>query len=129
MSYHKHKEMFPGYDQHFYLAQAWLAFMKAKGMEVDDGSLSDVALTTTLMLACIPDPHCARALGIFILFRERGEEIQRLPELVDEFNELIKPVILAQESNELEKLYERYNPNMYKDWDGTFESYSEIDIS
>ena len=91
-------------------------------MKVDDGSLEEVAFTTTLHLACIPDPDCARALGIFILFRERSEDIQQLPELVEEFNELTKPVLLAQESNELENLYKRYNPNMSKDWDGDFES-------
>ncbi|MGH8015547.1 MAG: hypothetical protein ACREBV_05105 [Candidatus Zixiibacteriota bacterium] len=126
VSYQRHKEMYPGHDPHFYLAQAWLAFMKAKGHEVDDGSLAEVALSTTALLSCIPHPECARALGILILFRERKDDLQELPKLIDEFNQLTKPILLAQDSGEIKRLYDLYNPIMSKEWNGDFESSFEF---
>jgi hypothetical protein len=113
-SYHKHRENFPGSDPHFYLAQAWLAYMKAKGENINSTDMQMAAFTTTYLCACVPHPKCARALGIFLLYRERPEKIKKRKVLQDEFNQLILPVLEAQKNGSILNLYREYNPNMEK---------------
>lgn len=111
-SYHKHRDSFPGHDSHFYLAQAWLAYMAGKGRNIDNPDIQQAALTTTYLCACVPHPKCARALGLFLLYRERPEEYEKSKQLQDEFNELILPVIEAQDKGTILDLYRKYNPKL-----------------
>ena len=114
LSYHKHRDNFPGYDPHFHLAQAWLSYMKGKGKNINSQDIQGAAFSTTYLTACVPHPECARALGIFLLYRERPEEIQKSKDFQDEFNHLILPVMKAQENGTISELYKKYNPNMEK---------------
>ncbi|MFH1182741.1 MAG: hypothetical protein V1690_00570 [Candidatus Moraniibacteriota bacterium] len=109
-SFYKHKESFPGYDQHFYLMQSWLAYMTAKGANIDDPAIKMAAPATTYLTACTPPSYCARALGIFLLYKERGEAIP--PKVLEEFNKVMLPVFEAQANETIEQLYRKYNPRM-----------------
>jgi len=106
-SYSKHRAHFPGENQHFHLMQAWLAYMQAKGANVDDPAIHEAAFTTTYQLACIPHPDCAKALGIFLCYRERPNDIDS--ETESTFNSFISPVMEAQEKGTLEELFKKYN--------------------
>ncbi len=110
VSYNKHKEAFPGYDPHVYLSQAWLAFMQGKGLDVNDPAIQESSLTTTYRIACIPEPDCARALGLFIAYQERPDDFSRYPQFEDEFNRLFKSVADINNSDELDTLYRNIIP-------------------
>ena len=111
-SFYKHKEKYPGYDQHFYLMQAWLAYISAKGADVNDPDIKMAAPSTTYLVACTPPDYCARALGIFLLYRERPEVLNQFKNIVEEFNKVIVPVLEAQQNGTIEQLYKKYNPKM-----------------
>ena len=111
-SFQKHKKTFPGYDPHFYLAQAWLAYMSARGANPNDPDLKIAAFPTTYLVACVPPPICAKALGLFLLYRERPEEFKKYKALEEEFNRIMLPVLEAQENGTIEQLYKKYNPKM-----------------
>lgn len=106
-SYNKHRSHFPGKNQHFYLAQAWLAYMQAKGASIDEPAIQEAAFTTTYQIACIPHPDCGKALGIFLLYRERPNDIDSETEAT--FNSIYVPVMEAQEKGTIEELYKKHN--------------------
>ena len=112
LSFQKHKQAFPGYDTHFYLAQAWLAYMSARGANPNDPDLQIPAFSTTYLVACVQPRLCARALGLFLLYRDRPEEFKRYKVFEEEFNRIMLPVFEAQENGTIEQLYKKYNPNM-----------------
>ena len=111
-SFQNHKKSFPGYDPHFYLAQAWLAYMSGRGENAYDPDLQIPAFTTTYLVACVPPPLCARALGLFLLYRERPEEFKKYKAFEEEFNQIMLPVFEAIENGTIEQLYKKYNPRM-----------------
>ena len=112
-SYRKHRNAFPGYDPHFYLAQAWTAYMTAgKGFKIDDPEIKLAAFPTTFLSSCIPHPKCAWALGVLLLYRDRPEELGKNKQFLDEFNELMSPVMEAEARGTTGDLYQKYNPNM-----------------
>ena len=126
-SYFKHKTLFPNYDPHFYLAQAWLAYIQSRGQDIDNPGIKEAAFSTTFLMACIPEPICARALGIFLAYRERAEIVESQSQLQDEFNTLIAPVLAAREEGTLERLYKKYNSNMeYTEYDNFEEDDLEL---
>jgi hypothetical protein len=110
-SHQKHATLCPGLDPHIYLSQAWIAYFKAKGGDEKDPDINEIALHTTYLVACVPAPACARALGLFMFYRERGEDLQQLPHLVKEFNAIIRPVIEAKEAGTQDQIYKRLNPD------------------
>jgi len=112
ISFQNHKKSFPDYDPHFYLAQAWLAYMSGRGENPYDPDLQMPAFTTTYLVACVPPPLCARALGLFLLYRERPEEFKKYKAFEEEFNQIMLPVFEAIENGTIEQLYKKYNPKM-----------------
>ena len=111
-SYYKHRKAFPGYEPHFYLAQVWLAYMQSKGADINDEYIRTAAMDTTFLVACAPLNKNAKALGIFLLYKERPEIFTPSGTLTKDFNEIIVPVLLAQENNTIMTLYKKYNPKM-----------------
>jgi len=109
-SFYKHKKEFPGNDQHVYLQQVWLAYMAAKGADISDPNIKMAAPGTTYLVACTPPLFCARALGVFLLYRERPEVLKESRNILEEFNKVILPVIQAVENGTVDLLYRRYNP-------------------
>ena len=116
VSFHNHKKTFPGCNPHVYLAQAWLAHMSMytsmQGANPNDPDLQFAALPTTYLVACVPPPICARALGLFLLFRERPQEFTKYKTFSEEFGRIMLPVFEAQKNGTIEQLYKKYNPKM-----------------
>jgi|GEM_PF-2426534 len=120
-SYQKYKDAFTGYDPHFYLAQAWLAYMSARGEDIEDAAFKEAASTTTYQFACIPEPDCAKALGIFLLFRQDPDMITEHSYLEEEFNNIMEPVLKAQTTGTVQELYQKFNPKMASEYTGISE--------
>lgn len=111
-TFYEYKEKLPGHEQHFYLMQTWLSYMAAKGSNINDPDIQIAASPTTYLVACVPPSFCARALGIFLLYRERPEVFEKFKNLLEEFNKAILPVMEAQENGTIEQLYKKYNPKI-----------------
>jgi len=111
-SYELHKTKFPGYDPHFYLAQTWLAYKKSHGFDPEDKDQQLGAFSWTYLIACVNSQRCARALGIYILYKERPGLLEAYTPLKYDFNELIMPVLRAMEDGSAPELYKRNNPKM-----------------
>ena len=88
-TYSKCRAETPNMDPHYYLAQTWLTFMGSLGNKTDEQSFQVAAFPTTHLVACIPHPQCARALGLFLLHRENPNALKKFPLLLDDFNILI----------------------------------------
>ncbi|MGB5987433.1 MAG: hypothetical protein WBG37_19160 [Desulfobacterales bacterium] len=77
-----------------------------------------MAFGETFLHACVKPPLCARSLGLYFLYKEHPEIIEKYPKFGEEYTELIGPIFEAQEDGTIEELYRRYNPTMADD---TFE--------
>jgi hypothetical protein len=113
--YKKYQENYPGLDPHSYLQAVWISRMAAHGKDPNDPALKMVAGTETFLCACVPPPHCATALGLYILFKESPHVIKAYPYFGEEFNRLMNPVLEAQKNGTIEELYKQYNPNLAKE--------------
>jgi hypothetical protein len=76
-----------------------------------------VSFTETYQFACVPYPDCVRALGLYILYKERPDIITRYPEFSEEFTGLIGPVQAAMLNGSMCQLYARHNPKMAAEMD------------
>jgi hypothetical protein len=110
--YQKQRQLFPKHDPHTHLAQTWLSRMATHGKNVNDPDLQTLAFSETYSCACIPPPYCARALGLYILYKERPDIIGAYPEFKEEFAGLMLPVMQAQDNGTDKELYKKYNPAM-----------------
>jgi hypothetical protein len=110
--YEKQRELFPNRDPHFYLAQVWLSRQAVWGNDPNDPALQGLAFGQTYLFACVPPPSCARALGLHFLYKERPDILIKHQDLEDEYNQLMQPVIEAQQNGTIEQLYRMYNPRM-----------------
>lgn len=109
--YKGQQEMFPNHDPHFYLAQVWISRMTAKGHDPNDPNLKEQAIIDTILYACVQPPKCARALGLYFLYKENPDIIEKFAKFQTEFNSLMKPVFEAEENGTMYELYKLYNPN------------------
>lgn len=107
-----HKHLFPNEEPHFHLAQTWRSRAAVHGKDPEDPNVQMVSFTETFQFACVPPPQCARALGLYILYKERPDLLEQMPELQEEFGRLMKPVHEAIANSTLDSLYRKYNPKM-----------------
>ena len=77
-----------------------------------------VALYETYLCSCVEPPLCARALGLYFLFKEHPHVVEKYPKFAKEFDELIKPVLEARNNGTIDDLYRQYNPNMAEQHSG-----------
>lgn len=112
--YQQQKNCFPNEEPHVHLAQTWLSRMAVHGKDSNDASLQTLAFTETYIFACLPPPICAKALGLYILYKERLDIIEACPKFKQEFNQLMMPVMQAQNNGTDKELYKKYNPKMSK---------------
>jgi hypothetical protein len=110
--YNNAKEQFPDRDPHYHLAQVFISRMKAAGEKDIDQNLEAIALSETYLCACIPFPQCARALGLYIIKKERPDIMDKYKIFQEEYGSLMSPVIDAIEKGTIDDLYRHYNPNM-----------------
>lgn len=71
-----------------------------------------VSFTETYQFACVPSPKCARALGLYILYKERPDILEHRTDMQEEFGRLMWPVQEAIASGTLEDLYHKHSPRM-----------------
>lgn len=108
--YLKHRELFPNEEPHFHLAQTWRSRAAVNGQDPDDEAVQAASFIDTYQFACVPHPDCAKALGIFILYKERPDLLEQLTHMQEEFGLLMGPVHAAMEEGSIEELYREYNP-------------------
>jgi len=112
--FNKAQKARPYEEPHESLASTWMHRMKGMGHNVNDPNMVLNALSETYLHACIRPPLCARSLGLYFLYKENPQIIQKYPKYSAEYNELIGPVFEAQENGTIDELYKRYNPKMAK---------------
>jgi hypothetical protein len=112
--FNKAQKARPYEDLHESLASTWMHRMKAMGHNVNDQNMVLNALSETYLHACVRPPLCARSLGLYFLYKENPQIIQKYPKFSSEYNKLIEPVFEAQENGTIDELYKRYNPKMAK---------------
>lgn len=108
-TYKKYKEQWPKENQHSLLAHTWISYMVAKGADINDQDIQEAALPTTELIACVDPTLTGRALGIFLLYRERPYVFERYKYLAEEFDSVIFPVLKARENGKFDELYKKYN--------------------
>lgn len=108
--YEQVRRQAPGKDPHFYLAQVYASRARLHG--VSEQTLQITAFSETFQFACVPAPACARALGLYFVYKERPDIVRAYPEFAAEFGQLIGPVHEAIEKGKGQALYARLNPRM-----------------
>jgi hypothetical protein len=102
----------PGDEPHAHLARVWLSRARLHSKNPNDPTVQMVSFTETMQFACIPYPGCVRALGLYIVYKERPDIIQQYPEFAEEFAALIEPVQATMLDGTMMTLYARQNPRM-----------------
>lgn len=102
----------PQDEPHQHLAAVWLSRMAVSGHDPNAEWIQEAAYTETFQFACVPPPLCARALGLYILYKESPRIVERHRVFQEEFNELMYPVFEAEQNGTRDQLYRKYNPSM-----------------
>ena len=113
-TYYQQRNLYPDQSPHIHLAQVWLSRQAARGANINAQEIQSLSYTETLLIACIPHPHCAEALGLFILYEEHPDIPKDFPEFAMSYIKLLRPAIEAKEKGNLEQLYRKYNHNIPK---------------
>ena len=109
--YEKAQRQQPEEEPHIWLGNVWLGRAKeVHNVNIEDPKMHKAALYETYLCSCVEPPLCARALGLYFLFKENSDIIEKYPKYAEEFDELIAPVLEAREKGTLEELYRSYNP-------------------
>lgn len=108
----------PDREPHQLLAQVWLGRMAAHGNDVRDELFQQRAFSDTIQCACLPPPKNARALGLWFIYKERPDILERFPKFGREYETLMRPVLAAMKDGMFMELYRRYNPQMAKGAEG-----------
>lgn len=110
--YHEHATLYPDLEPHQHLALVWLSRMRVNGRDISGESMREAALTETRLFACVPPPWCAEALGLYILYKEAPDIVEKHKVFEDRYDALMRPVYEAEQDGRLDELYGRYNPDM-----------------
>lgn len=108
--FNKNRNLYPSNNQHYALALTWLARMRCHGLDNNDPFVQKRAFIDTYLYACLPPPECARALGLYIIYKENKGIVEAYPKFQEEYARLMLPVYRAEEEGRLEQLYGEYNP-------------------
>jgi hypothetical protein len=111
-AYERHKQRFPEAEPHELLACTWLSRQTASLRNTNEPATQIAAYTETYLCACVPPPQCARALGLYTVYKERPDIIENYPKFSYEYTCLMEPVFKAQKEKTLHELYRKYNPRM-----------------
>jgi len=109
--YYMQRNLYPDQAPHVHLAQTWLSRQKANGADITDGELQTKSYGVTLLLACIPHPRCAEALGLQVLLEERPDIFSRHPEFKSAYKNYVES-LLDMPKEAVMKLYRINNPQM-----------------
>jgi len=102
----------PDEEPHIWLGNVWLGRAEAAhDVDIKDPKMHKVALYETYLCSCVEPPLCARALGLYFLFKEHPDIIEKFPKFAIEFETLIDPVVKARDEGTIDTLYRQFNPN------------------
>lgn len=71
-----------------------------------------LALTETHLFSVLDYPNSIRALGLYMVYKERPDIIEKHPEFEAEYGRLIEPVLRAQQDGTFLEWYKRKNPKL-----------------
>jgi len=112
-AYRAAAQLYPDADPHVLLAQAWLSRVAARGSaNPADPHVQQQAFSQTWQCSIIPWPGNVRALGLLVLYEERPELLQALPEYRREFDALLSPGVELMSSGAFFARYEQINPHL-----------------
>lgn len=83
MMYNKFVDKYPNKGPHFYLANVWLSRMASRFKNMSDSDLEMLSYTETYSFSCVPVPNCARALGLYFLYKERPDILDKYDQFKD----------------------------------------------
>ena len=119
--YQKSKQSYPRLEEHQHLANVWLSrrktFERFSGQKADDEALNLLAFSETHLFSVLDYPNSIRALGLYILYKERPDIIEKYPEFESEYGRLIEPVLRAREAGTFLDWYKRKNPRLASQMD------------
>jgi len=108
------KERNPDMEPHALLALVWTSRMQALGKNVRSELMQQQAYTETLQYSCLPPPTNARALGLWFIYKERPDILERYPRFATEYESLLAPISNAIQTGSFTVCYGRYNPQAAK---------------
>lgn len=119
----------PNKEPHELLMGVYLGRRQVIGDDITRDGVQMAAETETEMFACLQDPYCAKALGLYMLYKERDTNkglIKHYPAHQEAYARLVSQLFYLKENEPevYELIYSKYNPKM------GFENYgitSEID--
>lgn len=112
-AYRAAAQLYPNADPHVLLAQAWLSRVAArKSANPNDPRVQQQAFSQTWQCSIIPWPKNVRALGLLVLYEERPDLLQALPEYRLEFDALLTPVAQLMGTGAFFARYEQINPHV-----------------
>ena len=114
-AYFKERSLDPNQAQHAHLSRAWLLRQAFWGDDINSPEEQARAYRVTLQCACVPHPACAEAFGLFVLHQERPDIVDQYPEYSVRFKQILKPVLEAEQSGMLRRLYRKHNPTIKED--------------
>ena len=82
----------------------------AAGHNIASEVVAQQSFIETHQFACIAPPKNARALGLWFVYKERPDLLERFPHFGREYEELMSPILAANENGSLMELYRRHNP-------------------
>ena len=110
--YEKARLQQPDEEPHIWLGNVWLGRAQAEhDVDINEPGILKIALYETYLCSCVKPPLCARALGLYFLFKEHAQLIEKHPKYAIELEELLGPVLAARDDGTIEQLYRTYNPN------------------
>jgi hypothetical protein len=114
--YQQLKQSNPRFEEHELLANVWLSrrqtLERLTGQKTDHETLSLLAFTETHLFSVLDYPDSIRALGLYMVYKERPDIIAKHPEFESEYGRLIGPVLRAQEAETFLEWYRRKNPKL-----------------
>ena len=105
----------PDQDEHWFLANTWLE-RYGSGEEAKQkgaGWARFTAYKDTCEFSVLEPPKSIRALALFLVFREQGEQPAKYYE--SEFFQLIEPIVRSKASRVFLEEYQQRNPSTWKE--------------
>lgn len=115
--YHKAAENSPGLPPVDYLIGMWVGHFSCKSQKNAHFLIDQVVHQIACLHACVPPPKCCLALGLYMLIIEQPEFVQMHPHYAEHYAKLMKdiaPLIERADFNQLNALFDKYNPNVSK---------------
>jgi hypothetical protein len=107
-SYLIKRQNYPYLTSHQILADVWISFHKPFLKNISDKK--KIALLETFNFSCLPEPANAKALALWLAYKDMPALIGLQNIYFLEIRRMLKPVYLAKKKGKIAELYNKYNP-------------------